>query len=388
MILHIDMDAFFASIEQAINPRLRGKPLIVGSRGNRLHTVVCAASYEAKAFGIDSGMSTKEAFLLCPQAEFIAADQGKYIWTSEQIFRLLGDYGLPAIYSSIDEFQMDITGCAEPLALARDIQDKIRQAFNIGASIGVAKNWLLAKLASKINKPNGIAILNNQNSESVLAGILVSKLCGIGLATQEVMESLGIKTCLDLYRKSSQYLECYLGKNGVNLYLALHSNDRFDSDKKYEPIKSVGHSYTLARPSQNRGFIRGWIRLLSEMVGHRLRDKNLAAKTIHLWLSGPEIRHFGKQATYKEPTDDGLEIYLTAMKIIKSTWPQMPQIRGLGVTARGLFSAENLLLLKEDIKRRDLIVALDSINHKFGEWSIYPAEISLAKQSQSHSHRH
>jgi len=96
MILHIDMDAFFASVEQAVNPRLRGKPLIVGSRKSRLHTVVCAASYEAKAYGIDSGMPTKEAFLLCPQAEFVAADQAKYIWTSEQIFQLLDQYNFGA----------------------------------------------------------------------------------------------------------------------------------------------------------------------------------------------------------------------------------------------------------------------------------------------------
>jgi DNA polymerase-4 len=373
------MDAFFASIEQAINPRLRGKPLIVGSRKNRLYTVVCAASYEAKAYGIDSGMSTKEAFLLCPQAEFVAADQAKYIWTSEQIFQLLGHYGFRLVYSSIDEFQMDIADCQAPLELAQDIQNEIRNSFNIGTSIGIAKNWLLAKLASKINKPNGIAMLNEQNLETVLAGISVAKLCGIGLATQAVMKILEIKTCLDLYQKSSQFLEHYLGKNGVNLYLSLHSKDSFDPSQEKEPVKSIGHSYTFARASQNRGFIQGWIRLLSEMVARRLREKNLGAKTVHLWLSGPQIRHFGQQTTYKEPTNDGYEIYLRGLKIIKKFGPQMPKIRGLGVSATGLFSAETLLLLKEDIKRRDLTEALDSINNRFGDWSIYPAEVLLAQ---------
>jgi DNA polymerase-4 len=381
------MDAFFASIEQAINPRLRGKPLIVGSRKSRMHTVVCAASYEAKAYGIDSGMSTKEAFLLCPQAEFVAADQSKYIWTSEQIFRMLGDYGLPLVYSSIDEFQVDIAGCQNPLELALNIQKKIRDSFNIGASIGIAKNYLLAKLASKINKPNGVAILGQGNLEGILGGLAVGKLCGIGQANERFLEFLGIKTCLDLYQKSCQFLESHLGKNGVNLYLALHTQDRFDPSQRAEIIKSVGHSYTLARPSQNRGFIQGWIRLLSEMVAHRLREKNLGAKTVHLWLSGPEIRYFGQQATYKEPTNDGYEIYLRTMKIIRKSWPQMARIRGLGVSTRGLFPAEDLTLLKEDIKRRGLTQALDSINNKFGEWSIYPAVISLAKQSQRYSRR-
>lgn len=373
------MDAFFASIEQAINPRLRDKPLIVGSRKSRLHTVVCAASYEAKAYGIDSGMPTSEAFRLCPQAEFVAADQAKYIWTSEQILELLRGYGFEIAYASIDEFQMDIAGCQKPLELARETQEKIRDSFNIGASIGVANNCLLAKLASKINKPNGIAVINQGNLEDILSGLPAVKLCGIGQKTGAVLEFLGIKTCFDLYQKSCRFLESHLGKNGVNLYFALHSEDSFDPAQKEEKIKSVGHSYTLARATQNRGFIQGWIRLLSEMVGRRLREKNLAAKTVQLWLTGPEIRHFGQQVTYKESTCDGNEIYLRAIKILKESGPQTPKIRSLGVSAKGLFPTEKLLLLKEDIKRRDLTQALDSINNKFGDWSIYPAIISLAK---------
>ena len=131
MILHVDMDAFFASIEQAINPRLRDKPLIVGSRGRKLHTVVCAASYEAKAKGIDSGMPTEEAFRLCPNAEFVVAEQGKYIWTSEQIFELLKGYGFELVYASIDEFQMDVQEASEPLKLAQEIRQQIYANFNI-----------------------------------------------------------------------------------------------------------------------------------------------------------------------------------------------------------------------------------------------------------------
>src|SRR3989338_2978203 len=118
MFMHIDMDAFFASIEQAVNPRLKGKPLIVGSRNNKMHTVVCAASYEAKTHGIDSGMPSAEAFKICHDLEFVAAEQGKYIWTSEQIFEMIKKYGFEAAYVSIDEFQMDIGNYAQPLALA------------------------------------------------------------------------------------------------------------------------------------------------------------------------------------------------------------------------------------------------------------------------------
>jgi len=237
MILHIDMDAFFASIEQAVNPKLQGKPLIVGSRGSKLHTVVCAASYEAKAYGIDSDMPSLEAFKLCPDLKFVVADQGKYIWTSEQILELLKGYGFEVAYASIDEFQMDILDAPNPQILAGNIQEQIRETFKITASIGIARNGLLAKLASKLNKPNGIAILDPDNLGRTLAEVPVKKLCGVGVKTELVFEVLGIKTCLDLYQKSAQFLEQNLGQNGLNLYLGLHSSEHFQAKEIEEKPK-------------------------------------------------------------------------------------------------------------------------------------------------------
>ncbi len=380
MILHIDMDAFFASIEQAVNPRLKGKPLIIGSRANRLHTVVCAASYEAKALGIDSGMPSLEAFNLCPNLEFVAADQSKYIWTSEQIFELLKGYGFEVIYASIDEFQMDIPDTPNPENLARDIQKQIHETFKITASIGIARNCILAKLASKLNKPNGIAILTREKLEETLSGVPVKKLCGIGEKTGLLFEGLGIKTCLDLYQKSPQFLEQNLGQNGLNFYTALHSTQHFQTQENEEKPKSVGHSYTLPRASENTGFIKAWIRLLSEMVGRRLREKNTAAKTVHLWLSGPEMPNFGAQRTYKEPTNDSYDIYLKALNIMARISQRIPKIRALGITCSNLFPVNYSPLLKEEKRREDLIKALDSINSRLGEWSIYPAAITLAKK--------
>ncbi|MFC1804767.1 hypothetical protein ACFLZ3_02945 [Candidatus Omnitrophota bacterium] len=383
MILHIDMDAFFASIEQAVNPRLRGKPLIVGSRGARMHTVVCAASYEAKALGIDSGMPSKEAFRLCPNLEFVPSSQGKYIWTSERIFSLLESYGFTAHYASIDEFQMDIRG-EEPCYLARCIQEEIYQAFNITASIGVAKNCLLAKLASKLNKPNGIAILEPANLTRVLAVTPVEKLCGIGPKTAIVFWSLGVKTCLDLYQKSPHFLQRSLGQYGLNLYASLHSSDRLAAEPTDQKPKSVGHSYTLPMASQNQGFIHGWIRLLSEMVARRLRQNHLCARTVHLWLNGPEIGNFGSQKAYKEPTDDGLEIHRRTLKIMAKKGLQRPKVRALGVSCSSLFEAQKQALLREDKKRGELLEAVDRINSRSGEWTIYPASVTFARVTLPH----
>jgi len=382
MILHIDMDAFFASIEQAINPRLRGKPLIVGSREDRLRTVVCAASYEAKALGIDSGMPSFQAFKICPKVEFVAANQSKYIWTSEQIFGLLKGYGFEAANASIDEFQMDIKDSTEPVSIAQKIQKQIWETFKITASIGIAKNCLLAKLASKINKPNGIAVLTPKNLEQILAVVPVKKLRGVGQKVSLLFDTLGIKTCLDLYRKSPSFLEQFLGKYGLNMYAELHSSECFDGPENDQEAKSVGHSYTLSRASENTGFIKAWIRLLSEMVGARLRQQNIAARTVHLWLNGPQMPNFGAQRTLQEPTNDSYEIYLQALKIMATKSQESPKIRALGVTCSSLSQVNYLPLFNEQKRREALLKTTDKINAKLGDWSIYPAVIHLARKPQ------
>ena len=376
------MDAFFASIEQAVNPRLKGRPLIVGSRANRLHTVVCAASYEAKAYGIDSGMPTKEAFRLCPNAEFVPAEQGKYIWTSEQIFQLLKSYGFEAAYASIDEFQMGIGEHPDPESLARNIRKRIQEDFKVTASIGIAKNCLLAKLASKINKPNGMAIITEENLTQILAKIPVQKLCGIGKKSGQVFDLLGVKTCLDLYRKTPGFLEQIFGKNGLNLYQSLHSTDHFDTWEEDKKTRSIGHSYTLPRASENTEFIRAWIRLLSEMVARRLREQNLVSKTVYLWLNGPEIGNFGAQKTYREAINDGYEFYLRCLKILAKTAKKTPKIRALGVSCSSLSKKSYPPLFKEQKRREELNKAIDKINSRLGDDTIYPAIITLARKMQ------
>jgi len=381
MILHVDMDAFFASIEQAINPRLKGRPLIVGSRENRLYTVVCAASYEAKALGIASGMSTKEAFEICPVLQFVPAQQGKYIWTSEQIFALLKGYGWPAVYVSIDEFQLDIGKLDRPATLAQDIQKRICEVFHITASVGIAQNCLLAKLASKLNKPNGVTVINPENIEETLAKIAVRKLCGVGQSTELFFQVLGIETCLDLYQKNARFLEVNLGKVGLNLFAGLHMVEHFQELDDNSPPKSMGHSYTFPRACQNPGFIRGWLRLLSEMVSRRLREDNLVSNIVHLWLNGPEIANLGCQKSFQQATNDGYEIYARCRKIMAQKAPKMPKIRAIGVTCSGLsvnhYSAS---LLKEESSREDLLQALDRINNRFGEDTVYPAIVALARK--------
>lgn len=327
MVLHIDMDAFFASIEQAINPRFRDKPLIVGSRGNKMRTVVCAASYAAKVLGIHSGMPSREAFAICPNLEFVAADQSKYIWTSEQIFGLLKAYNLPLNYASIDEFQIDLAGHPNPVNLGKEVKEKIYANFNITASVGIAKNWLLAKLASKINKPNSLTLINDKNFEEVLRQTSLDKFSGMGGKGGRFFMAEGLKTCWDLYLNLLDFFNDSYGNCG-----------KFEenSDNPNEKPKSISHSYTL--PSEevqiNPPVIQAWIGLL--MVATGLRQQNLVSATVHLWLNGPEIGNFVAQKTRSVAVNDGYEIYQRAIKIMVNSGLKNPRIRAIGVTCSSL----------------------------------------------------
>ncbi|MDD5130972.1 MAG: DNA polymerase IV [Candidatus Omnitrophica bacterium] len=371
MILHVDMDAFFASIEQAINPRLKNKPLIIGSRGNKMHTVVCAASYAAKALGIHSGMSSREAFSLCPKLEFVTADQAKYIWTSEQIFELLKGYDLPLNYASIDEFQLELVGYSDPLNLSKKIKEQIYANFNITASVGIAKTWLLAKLASKLNKPDGLTLIDDSNFEQVLRQTSLDKLCGMGGKTGAGFIAGGLKSCWDLY----------LNLPGFFDQESYHNLDKADKNpgKFNEMPKSISHSYTLPIAQINPQVIQAWIRLLSEMVATRLRQQKLASATVHLWLGGPEIGNFEAQKTHQLTSSDGYEIYQRAVKIMSKSRLKDPKIRAIGVTCSNLSKDSYQPLLKEEIRREGLIKALDSINNRFGEGSIHPAITVLTR---------
>ncbi|MDD5116620.1 MAG: hypothetical protein PHW98_06125 [Candidatus Omnitrophica bacterium] len=371
MVMHIDMDAFFASIEEAVNPRLKGKPLIIGSRGKKEATVVCAANYAAKSLGIHSGIPTRRAYSIYSKLEFVAADQAKYIWTSEQILGLLEGYGFPLNYASIDEFQMDLSGlssCQNPVSLGKEIKARIYAKFNISASVGIAENWLLAKLASKVDKPDGLTIINDSNLEQILRRTSLDKLCGMGGKNGRELICRGLKTCWDLY---------------LNLPAFFNNCGKFKENpgKSDEMPKSIGHSYTLPALELNPQVIRAWIRLLSEMVAVRLRQQGLISQTVHLWLAGPEIGNFGGQKTWHKETDDGYEIWQRALKIMTKTALKYPKIRAIGVTCSNLSRKAYQPLFGEEIRREGLIQAIDRINDRFGEGVIHPAVTSLTKQS-------
>ncbi|MFA5499698.1 MAG: hypothetical protein WC404_01310 [Candidatus Omnitrophota bacterium] len=174
--------------------------------------------------------------------------------------------------------------------------------------------------------------MDEANLAEILAKTPVEKLCGVGEKTAEILHGLGIKTCLDLYAKTPKFLERNLGKNGLNLYASLHSEESLEPADDDPNPKSIGHSYTLPRSTENPGFIRAWIRLLADMVAERLRHQGLAAATTHLWLNGPKIGNFGAQKTFPEATNDGQEIFRRVLVNMSKLGPKTPKTRALGVT--------------------------------------------------------
>lgn len=385
MILHIDMDAFFASIEQAINPTLKGRPLIVGSRNKKHHTVVCAASYEAKRLGIDSGMSTKEAFYICPEAEFVPADSARYMHVSKQIFGMLNIYPCDLEYSSIDEFDLEFsdTQKVDYLATAKDIKQRVKDRFQITCSIGIGPSWQLAKLGSKIGKPDGLTLIDQSNYLDILNDMPIQKVCGIGLALTAQLNSLGVKSCGQLIEYPRQVLINKFGKIGAWLSDCLNPQSqqigpiRQSSRTQNQDLpKSIGHSYTLPRETSNPKIIRGWIRLLSEMVGQRLRKLGLEAQTICIWLNSNQNRGFSKQKTFRNSISLGIDIFMRSMAILGLKKGQKISIRAIGIGVSGLKPRCLIPLLEREKIEENIALTADKINDRYGDWTIYPAALS------------
>jgi len=385
-IIHLDMDAFFASVEQAVHPEYKGKPLIVGSRPGKYNTVVAACSYEAKASGVTSGMSARQAFRLCPEAVFVPADSSKYIYTSDKILEMIRDMCLRGERASIDEFFLDMSGDnpAQSLEAAMCIKQRIHQRFHITGSIGIAPTRVLAKMAAKAQKPDGLMILEEKDISGFLKDKPVEKVPGIGPALCEQLHLLSVFTCGDLGELSLDFLTGKFGKAGSWLWGIRRCEEPYEIkywDEPALPPKSVSHSYTLEKEIRTRALLEMWIRLLSEMVGYRLRKDNLEAKGIQLYLRDNDII-LSRQKKFYSPTFDSGEIYKRASLILDSFCLSRFKVKALGVCASYLSSAECMYLFEQDKKRYNVISAIDKINDRFGDWSIFPAVLT-----QEASHR-
>lgn len=375
-ILHCDLDAFYASVEQRDHPEYRGKPVIVGGSPHE-RGVVSAASYEARRFGVHSAMPLRQAGKLCPHGIFVPGSFAAYEAASDAVMALFAERTPLVEPISLDEAFLDITGTAHlfggPEACGRDLKHAVREQVGLVISVGLASNKLCAKVASDLRKPDGFVVVPRGGEAAFLAPLPLKRLWGVGPKTQQVLEDLGMHTIGDLANADPALLEARLGEHGSTIAARANGIDD-DREVVADPgdPKSIGHAHTFDRDTLDRAQIESTLLRLSEGVGTRLRKHELRGRTITLQLRVAPFETRTRQRTLTEPTSDDLTIYETARALLREALAadreagRVSPVRLVGVTASGLIGGEQLDLFTGARVSR-LNAALDAVRAKFGD---------------------
>jgi DNA polymerase-4 len=374
IILHIDMDAFFISVEQRDNPLLRGKPAAVC--GSLPRSVVTSATYEARPFGIHAGMSVKEAKRKCPQLILVEGDHSKYTERAARIFSILKNYTPLVEIASIDEAYLDITESLllfkSPLHIAQSVKDRVRKNEQLTCSIGIAPNKILAKLGSRLKKPDGLVFIQKEEVEGILRDLPVSKLHGIGPKLAEALNSMGVFTCGQLGRFPVSILTKQFGAISERLHemgLGLDDSPVVPFDEE-EDVKSINHSVTLEEDTSDPNILRKVLFQLSERVSRRMRKESFYGSRVAITVRYSDFYTFSKQKTLSQWMNSGNEIYRHSLELFESI-PHPKPIRLLGVGV-SLMKKEGcqLDLFEKREKKDKLLKAMDRVNDRFGDWTL------------------
>lgn len=394
MIMHLDMNSYFATAEQQSNPYLRGKPICIAGKGKNERTVCAAASIEAKKYGVKSGTSVWQAKALCPSIQIVPADYAKYQFISRQVFSLLEEYTPKIEIFSIDEAFMDLSHIetyTEAAVLGDEIKFRIKTEIGdyLKCSIGLAENKLLAKLASEKQKPDGLTIIKKEEVAAVLEKTPIGELCGIGRRLQFQLNQLGVKKVGQLGHYPLMNLTKLFGAHTGRHLKQMGQGIDFSYVLPYFEFpaeKSFGHSYTLPKDISDFKEAKKVLLKLSEKVGRRLRKKGFFGRTVHIYLRFHDFTGFSQQMT-THSIQDGFEIYQTGLKILEQFDFQKP-IRLIGVSIGNLSQEKNesQLLLAHDQKQEQLLKATDKINDHFGEFTIFRAALTKIKNRIENIH--
>ena len=339
-IIHIDMDAFFAAVEIRDNPKLKGKPVIIGSdpRQTGGRGVVSTCSYEARAFGIHSAMSSKEAYERCPQAVFISGNYEKYKAVGLQIRAIFKRYTDLIEPMSIDEAYLDVTenklGIKSAVKIARLIQQDIWQELHLTASAGISYNKFLAKMASDYQKPHGLTVILPDQAQEFLKQMDIAKFHGVGKKTVERLHEMGIYTGADLLDVSEVTLIDRFGRLGFDLYRK--ARGIHNSPVKSNRIrKSIGKEKTYSKILQDEEDIKKELTLLSEKVAHNLSKQDKAGKIIILKIRYADFSTLTRRKSLPQATQDASQISQTALQLYEELAEKEKGIRLLGITVTG-----------------------------------------------------
>ncbi len=369
--MHIDLDAFFVSVEQVLNPELRGKPVVVGGRPDR-RGVVASASYEARAFGLHAGMPLATAYSLCPQAIFIEGSFAKYRDASQKFMAILADFSPFLEPMGLDEAYLDVTGFesihGSIRQMAAAIKKRTRDEVGICASVGIAGSKVVAKVASEKSKPDGLLIVPLGEERSFLAPLPIDELPGVGKKTEKLLKGWGINTIGQLAALPPDMFKARLGIFGA----LIHNYANGIDNSKVEPpsaAKSISRETTFARDTLDRSILSATLRYLSERVGAELREQDKQAKCVALKLRYADFTTITRRHTLRQSDNTDKTIFDTGLQLLKrelSVGKQPVRLIGIGVSNL-VESSRQLDMLDASLPRREqLDRAIDRIRKKYG----------------------
>jgi DNA polymerase-4 len=379
-IFHVDMDAFFVSVEELFDPSLKGKAVVVGGQRDE-RGVVSAASYEARKFGVHSAMPLRTAAKLCPQAIFVNGHPERYRECSGKVYRVLTTFSPLVEMASIDEAYLDMTGTSRlhgpPLGAAHTLHKRIKSDTQLNCSIGIGSSRLIAKVSSAKAKPHGILWVISGQEAKFLAPLDVRDIPGVGKVTEQSLHALGIRQVGDLAKFDDRFLEEHFGKWGLALAGKARGEDAggwFDSEVGADSDpKSISHEHTYNEDTANPEQIESTLMRLSEMVGRRLREHQLHARTIQLKLRYKDFTTITRAHSLPAPTQLDTEIFEQVRALFRKNWRKGTQVRLLGVHASSFekeSQQENLLEGSRRQRWQQALSAADRLRDRFGESSV------------------
>jgi len=376
-IFHVDMDAFFVSVEELFDPSLKGKPVVVGGHSNE-RGVVSAASYAARKFGVHSALPLRQAYRLCPQAIFIPGHPDRYRAYSEKVHKVMQQFSPRIEMASIDEAYLDLTGSRRlfgpPLAAGHRLHEAIRAETKLPCSIGIGTSRLIAKMCSDLAKPNGVLSVMPGAEAAFLAPLDIGRIPGVGKVTQEGFRKRGVNRIEQLASLDEKFLEETWGKIGLALAgksRGLDAGAWFDGEVGGdENPKSISHETTFDKDTTDEVLLESTLAKLSQLVGRRLREQGLYGQTVQLKFRYSDFSTFTRARTLEEATALDTVIFETAKSLFRKNWQHTRAIRLLGVHVGSLKESEGQLdLIEGDRKKRwgQALRAADALRDRFGE---------------------
>ena len=378
-ILHVDMNAFYASVEQAKNPKLAGLPIAVAGDKEKRNGIILTASYEARAYGVKTAMTVGDARNLCPSLIFVPPDLKGYMRYSMRVMDILRSYSPDVEVFSIDEAWVDVTGCERLFGNAVEIGDKIRarikKELHITASVGVSYCKLMAKMASDLKKPDATSVIMEEDVRTKVWPLPVGDMIGVGRKMKIKLNSMGIYTIGELANTPLKVLEKSYGKMCTYLWHFANGMDNSRVSSKEDEIKGISNSITTPRDVDNIQEASEVLMCLCESVGRRVRERGLQGDVVEIMMRTKDFASCIRQRKISIPTDVTPEIHSYAMELLKDNWDEQVPLRLLGVRVSGLRPAAGFRQVSffeepERIRSENLDKCMDIIRERYGYNSV------------------